>query len=685
MPDQQETRIGQQIGEYRLVRKLGGGGFGTVYLAQHVHEHTQAAIKVLDIRLTKSEDFKDFINEASTMVRLRHPHIVPLLNFGISRNDLPFLVMEYASGGTLRDRHPKGKRIPLPTIVSYADQLATALQHAHDQHVIHRDIKPENILVHADGTLLVSDFGLAKLLEQSVLLSVQTQVGTPVYMAPEQHKGYPCFASDQYALAIIAYEWICGTRPFQGSREWLAVQHVTVPPPPLRNHLPTLPEAVEHIILQALAKAPEDRFGRIQEFADALREAVQLLPSTVVLDLLAEASDTVPLISSKSSGQTVAMTPPSSLPNPLPPPKPLWRRERASKPDHSRRKILLGLVGLGVVVGIPTWQWLVHLRPQTTSPQPSLPKTDPSQSTLQNAIYHGHTDKVTSASWSPDGKHIASSSADGTVQVWDTPTGEHALIYRGHTAAVVQAVWSPDGTKIASSSVSEGTVQEWQALTGKSIFTYNTRPAYTNDIAWSHDGRYLAIGVRGSDHGAGPPQKTDSVQIWGTTSHQIVHTYACYFPEGIAWSPDGKYLAVNSTFGETTIIDIATGDSSISHSGFMNSMECVAWSPDGRYVASASDNGTIHIWEPKGSTHQAIYVFGTPQSGSMHAVSWSPNGKRIASGDSDGRVQVWDAFTGEHLTTYNHSDIVTCVQWSPDGRFILSGSNDQTVRIWRAP
>jgi serine/threonine protein kinase len=104
--------------------------------------------------------------------------------------------------GTLRDRHPKGERIALSTIVSYVDQIASALQYAHDRSIIHRDVKPENILVRADGMLLVSDFGVAKFLEQSTQISRQTQVGTPMYMAPEQHMGHPCFASDQFALAI---------------------------------------------------------------------------------------------------------------------------------------------------------------------------------------------------------------------------------------------------------------------------------------------------------------------------------------------------------------------------------------------------------------------------------------------------------------------------------------------------
>jgi eukaryotic-like serine/threonine-protein kinase len=305
MFDQQEDRLDQQVDEYRLVRKLGRGGFGTVYLAEHVCEHTQVAVKVFNIRLTKGEDFKDFINEASAM-RLRHPHIVSLHDFGIRRDDLPFLVMEYASGGTLRDRHPKGEPVPLLTVVSYVDQLASALQYAHDHRVIHRDVKPENILVRADGTLLVSDFGIAKLLEQNVLMSAQTQVGTPVYMAPEQSRGYPCFASDQYALAVVVYEWICGVRPFQGTVFGLALQHMNTPPPRLRGYLPGLSEEVEHVVLKALAKVPEDRFESIQKFADALREAVQSSASTIVVSQLIETRKTVSLIAPGQVSQPVS-------------------------------------------------------------------------------------------------------------------------------------------------------------------------------------------------------------------------------------------------------------------------------------------------------------------------------------------------------------------------------------------
>ena len=194
-------RIGQTVGDYRLLRWLGGGGFGNVYLAEHTHDGEQVALKMLEIRLTISEDLRTFLNEAR-MMRLRHPHIVPLLDFGLSREEMPFLVMEYAPEGTLRDRHPKGSRVPLLTVVEYTKQVASALSYAHTRRVVHRDVKPENMLVCSDGTVLLSDFGIATTAHSTHSLSAHQGIGGTIpYMAPEQLEGHPRPESDQYALA----------------------------------------------------------------------------------------------------------------------------------------------------------------------------------------------------------------------------------------------------------------------------------------------------------------------------------------------------------------------------------------------------------------------------------------------------------------------------------------------------
>jgi eukaryotic-like serine/threonine-protein kinase len=265
------NRAGQRLGNYQLMRLLGEGGFAEVYLGEHIHLGSQAAIKVLHSRLT-SDERERFRQEARTLVRLVHPHIVRVLDFGIE-DKTPFLVMDYAANGTLRERHPKGTRLPLATIITYVKQVADALQYAHDQKIIHRDIKPENILVGRQHEILLSDFGIATVSLSSRYQNDQDMAGTVAYMAPEQIQAHPRPASDQYALGVVIYEWLCGTRPFQGSFAEIAVKHAVVPPPSIRERVPTLPPTVEEVVFKALAKDPKNRFENMWKFAQALEQA----------------------------------------------------------------------------------------------------------------------------------------------------------------------------------------------------------------------------------------------------------------------------------------------------------------------------------------------------------------------------------------------------------------------------
>jgi serine/threonine protein kinase/curved DNA-binding protein CbpA len=268
------NRIGQQFGNYRLIRLLGEGGFAEVYLGEHIHLSTQTAIKVLRTQLT-SDDIEQFRAEARIIAHLEHPHIVRILDFGVE-GKMPFLVMGYAPNGSLRQRHPKGVQLPLPIIVSYVKQVADALQYAHNEKIIHRDIKPENMLLGRRNEVLLSDFGIATTAQSSRYQSTQEMTGTMAYMAPEQIQGKPRLASDQYSLGIVVYEWLSGDRPFHGSLTELVGQHLTAPPPPLHEKLPELPPGVEDAVLTALAKEPKQRFPSIEAFASALEQACQL-------------------------------------------------------------------------------------------------------------------------------------------------------------------------------------------------------------------------------------------------------------------------------------------------------------------------------------------------------------------------------------------------------------------------
>lgn len=275
-----------RLGNYRLIRQLGHGGFASVYLGEHLYLKRPAAIKVLRTVL-KDKEKERFLEEARLLANLSHPHIVRVLEFAVAKKhnviqnrivkeNIPFLVMDYAPGGNLRQSYPEGSILTPKHVISYIKQIADALQYAHDQNIIHRDIKPENFLLNEQKEVMLSDFGLALFAPFPDQLSLQGMAGTVAYSAPEQLRGKPLFASDQYALAVVAYEWLCGQRPFQGIEADIIMQHMSSPPPRLREKNPLIARGVEEVILKALDKDPQRRYPRIQDFAQTLEDAFQL-------------------------------------------------------------------------------------------------------------------------------------------------------------------------------------------------------------------------------------------------------------------------------------------------------------------------------------------------------------------------------------------------------------------------
>src|SRR6266699_4405085 len=360
--------------------------------------------------------FQEFINEVSTTFRLQHPNIVRLLDFGIGADDTPFLAMDYAPNGTLRQRNPKGTRLPLDTIVTYIRQIATALQYAHDKRRVHRDVKPDNILLGANNEVLLSDFGIASVAHGTQSLNTQKEAGSVPYMAPEQLQGKPRPASDQYALGIIVYEWLCGERPFNGAYWEIVSQHLSTPPPSFKKDLKISPE-VEQVVMMALAKDPHQRFASVQAFANALEQACQPKPpiGTTLLTYRGHIG----------GANSVAWSPDG--------------RYIASGSGDGTVQVWDATTGATILT------------------------------------YGDHSWCVCTVAWSPDGRHIASSSNDGTVQVWDASTGAILLTYDGHADPVNAVAWSPDGKCIASSS-NDGTVQVWSTATGGNLLTYGSYP-----------------------------------------------------------------------------------------------------------------------------------------------------------------------------------------------------------------
>ncbi len=284
---------GQQLGRYRFQRLLGSGGMGEVYLATNATINRQVAIKVIradvapypDANATQ-EAARLFQREMKTIAALDHPHILPLYDYDESRvnnETLTYMVMPYRPEGSLTSwLQRRGKAEPLSPqeVASLVDQAASALQHAHNRQVIHQDVKPANFLIQSDEeylsrpNLLLADFGVAKF-SSSTSSASQTVRGTPTSMAPEQWEGHPVPATDQYALAVMAYELLTGRPPFQGGLSQGMYQHFHTPPPPPSVFNPRIPGEIDAVLLRALAKRPDERFPSISAFARAFQEAVQ--------------------------------------------------------------------------------------------------------------------------------------------------------------------------------------------------------------------------------------------------------------------------------------------------------------------------------------------------------------------------------------------------------------------------
>jgi serine/threonine protein kinase len=272
MTEDTTDQVGQQIGNYCLVQLLGQGAFADVYLGEHTLTKAQMAIKLIRVRPTRP--LKYFLREAKMVTRLRHPHIVRVFE-GNVEDEIPYLVMDYLPGGTLRERHPHGTQLPPKQVAVYIQQVADALSYVHQQKLIHRDVKPENFLVDSNEQILLSDFGLALIVQSFSSQTGEGLAGTAPYMAPEQIQSRPCYASDQYALGIVAYEWLTGEQPFQGPLVQIALKHMFDSPPPLREKVPTLPKEIEQVVLKALAKEPSQRFATVKAFSSAFEAACQ--------------------------------------------------------------------------------------------------------------------------------------------------------------------------------------------------------------------------------------------------------------------------------------------------------------------------------------------------------------------------------------------------------------------------
>lgn len=724
----EQLHPGQQLGHYRLIRLLGQGGFAEVYLGEHIHLNTQVAVKVLHTRLAET-DTQEFKNEAQMVARLLHPHIVRVLDFGVE-NGLPYLVMDYAPNGTLRNFLPKGQRIPLERVVECTKQIAEALQYAHDQRVVHRDVKPENMLLGNQYQVLLSDFGIALIQQSSRMQSTQNIAGTIAYMAPEQIQAHPGPASDQYALAITVYEWLCGTRPFQGTYTELAIKQCMVPPPPLRSFAPNIGPGVEQVILDALQKNPQQRFSTVRAFALALEQAAlqsRMLPSssTALFPPSAPPSQTLyqttPAVSAlpvtPGTGITSApypgitplstVTPPTlfsppSTPQYMPSPAqsytygafptrvqpvfdPSHQLNRQTQPRPSRRMLLIaGAAGALTVGGITatymitgavrgSQQVIKQVISHGQAPGGVLGATQ-DQAEL---TYTGHSALVWIVRWSPDSQYIASGSFDGTVQVWTAVGGAMKLSVKSLVQPPISddyawsLDWSPrkDGT-LAMSFV-DGIIQVIDAKSASRVADLTTRVTHVPVLAWSPEERYLAVG--GSD---------SIIRVYTYPDWQIVTTYQEHTNtiNALSWSPDGSLIASGSEDTTVRLWNPLTGKTQLVYQGHSDRIAHLAWSYDNTRIISVSGDQTARVWRvPAGTT---LYVYKAPSGAPLGEAAWSHDNGTIAIYNGNAAIDFLVPQSG-HIKGSLSTGVIYSFSWSPDDSRIVTGSYNKVAQIWR--
>jgi serine/threonine-protein kinase len=293
--------IGATLGNCVIEDLLGQGGMARVYRGRQEHLDRDVAIKVLPPYYAADPAFIErFKLEARAMAMLSHPHIVTVHDAGEDNGQL-YIIMEYISGGTLKQR--MAAAMPLKDVTRVVHEVASALSYAHSMGIVHRDVKPVNVLMDGSGRAVLSDFGIAKVLETSAALThAGAGVGTPEYMSPEQCRGAPVDArADIYALGVMLYEMLTGRTPFQADNYTaLAHSHIYEPVPPPSRLNPRISPAVQSVILKALEKDPADRFQKATELAGALEAAVSA--QTPVAPAAGRPSSSPPLRSAPSSG-----------------------------------------------------------------------------------------------------------------------------------------------------------------------------------------------------------------------------------------------------------------------------------------------------------------------------------------------------------------------------------------------
>lgn len=713
--------LGQRLGDYEIIREIGRGGMGTIYLARRADEEfeKEVAIKILKRGTDTDEVLRRFRAERQILAQLEHPNIARLIDAGTSPDGLPYFVMEYvdgvpitqfcdAAGLNVRDR------------IELFIKVCTALHFAHQNLVVHRDLKPGNILITANGEPKLLDFGIAKLLSPGgdfLQTTIQNeQRFTPAYASPEQIRGDPVTtASDVYSLGALLYHLLAGVPPHS-----FATAHpsptelfrVIVEQEPLRASTAVstnrnskveirkfLRGDLDNILGKALQKEPARRYSSVTDFAEDLRRSidgrpVRARPATI-------GYRTAKFVSRNKLGVAAATLIFLTLVGGIiltnaQRARAEWERIRAESTERQKRQLLYAAQ---MSLAFQAWESANTGRAiellQNQEPGAGEEDLRGFEWYLLSRLINGNArtlrgpaDQVSAVAFSPDGRELAAGSWDGVVRIWNRTTGELRASFAGQAGDPIRDVsFSSDGKYLAVALVQKqmGQIQAevkavttnscaqiWDAQTGRVVRTFPLNRSTLQHVLlrFSPDGTKLAAASN----------QLDCVVFNVTTGEKLATLSAAGLTESIAFSPDGSLLVTGGHDGIARFWDTRTWQETGAVQGNTHRMYAADFSPDGKLLATSGGDGDVKLWEVA-SRREIATIPG--QGVEVYGIAFSQDGKTLAVGAYDNSVRIYDVATQRRLRWLRgHTDYISSVAFSPDGKTLASGSADRTVKLW---
>jgi eukaryotic-like serine/threonine-protein kinase len=673
---------------YEILGVLGRGGMGVVYKARQKSLDRVVALKMILAGAHAGTNQRlRFQAEAESAARLQHPNIAQVYEIG-EQDGCPYFSLEYVDGRGLHEELQEGLPPPMRS-AALTEQLARAVAYAHQHGIVHRDLKPGNVLLTPDGTPKITDFGLAKRLDDDQgHTRTGDVIGTPSYMAPEQAAGRSKEvgpAADVYALGAILYEMLTGQPPFEGGSTWDTVLLVlsAEPEPPSRRQ-PGVPRDLETICLKCLQKEPAKRYASALTLADDLRrfqigEPIEARPvgSLERARKWARRRPAVATLLATSAALLLALLVGGWV-----------TAVRVAQNNRDLEKVnranLRALIRLNVTNGshhvededlIGSLVW--YARANKLEDDDAV---KPAHRTRLAAVLREcprlrqlwfHDEAVNDVAFSPDGKWVVTAGDDRTARVWNIETGVPRFAPLSHTGAIVRASFSPDGQRIVTTGTDD-TGRIWDAVTGRLIATLTGHRGPVRDARFSPDSSLVVTASADA-----------TARVWNAADGKLRGASLIHEGEVVraSFDRDGQRVLTACSDGFARVWRLDAERSVIQfrlkHGGPVTD---AVFSADGTRVATASADGTARIWDS--ATGKPI---GEPlrHQGEVLRVAFRGDGRQLATASADLSARIWDSATGQELTpALRHYSTVISVAFSPDGTHLATASDDNSARVW---